>query len=451
MNEMIAKAEQALLERQKLPEIFAAGLVRPSYDGLGLANIAALTLELLCPDASTLNGHSTLPAFNPELLGVKSVTEAWQNWLGQAPINHVVLLIMDALGYEQLKVLMSQGDTPRLAQACMKDQAFFMPGTSVFPSTTVTALTSAATALAPAQHGLVNTHVYFQEIGSLANLIGFRPSVTPTSTPYLDTQLNPDTLLPVPNIYVLMEKAGINVEIINYYQFKHSSISRFTSAGSNAATNGYFGYLTPADAFSQLRDRLTIKTTGNKSFTYVYIPNVDTFAHRYAPLSNNYRAEIAAIDFSLHRELFEPLAGREDTVLIMTADHGQRPVYADKIAWLDQHPNLVKNLFVPFTGATQARNLHINKGAETIVFDYVQQHLQEQFLLLSKAEAIELGLLGLAGENLSEASSNRVGDAVLIPKGDWVGLDDDTHHYAIGTHGGLSLAEMLIPFFAYRF
>lgn len=450
MTQINLIAEQALTQRQKLPDNLDSELFRPSYDGLGLANIAALVLDWLCPDSLTFNEAIVKP-FNPEILNIASLTQTWQTWQEQAPINHVVLLIMDALGYDQLQTLMRDGDTPNLAQACDKQQAFFMPATSVFPTTTVTALTSAATGCSPSQHGLVNTHIYLQEIGSLVNFIGYRPSVTPTTTPYLDTQLNPDTLLLVPNIYLLMEKAGVDVEIINYYQFKNSSISRFTSAGSNAAGDGFFGYLTPSDAFSQLRHRLLSKSNDVKSFTYLYIPNVDTFAHRYSPLSHNYRAEAATLDFSLHRELLAPLAGRRDTVLLITADHGQRPVYPEKIVWLNQHPQLVKNLAVPFTGGTQSRYLYIKKGKEAVVFDYVQENLAEQFLLISKTEAIELGLLGLPHQELGDTSFDRIGDAIIIPRGDWVSFNDEADKYPIGIHGSLTHAEMFIPFLAYRF
>jgi Type I phosphodiesterase / nucleotide pyrophosphatase len=445
-------AEKALLERQKLPEAIAKGMYKPSYDGLGLGNIAALALDWLCPEAPKLSDRTALPIFNPELLGVKSVTDAWQDWQQQAPIKHVVLLILDALGYDQLQTLMSEGDTPKLAEACKKKQAFFMPATSVFPTTTVTALTSAATAYAPAQHGLIGTHVYFQEIGGAVNLIGFRPSVSPTSTPYLDNQLNPDTLIPVPNIYLRMEKAGVNVEIINYHYFKNSSISRFTSAGSSAGTDGFVGYLTAPDAFSQLRSRLLLKQfqNHNPSFTYLYIPNIDTLAHRYQPLSPNYRAEVAAIDFSLHRELFAPLTGRSDTVLLLVADHGQIPVSPEKIIWLEKHPMLMENLFLQ-TGGSRYQYLHIRKGKEIIVADYVRENLAEKILFLWKDKAIALGLLGLSGENISDINDERIGDAILLPKDGWVCFDGEEGKHPVGIHGGLSREEMLIPFLAYRF
>jgi hypothetical protein len=452
MTELVAIAEEALLARQKLPETFGSDAIRPSYDGLGLANIAALAVQWLSPEAPSLCEQPALLPFNPELLQTKILSDAWKSWLEKAPINHVVLLIVDALGYDQLRSLMDEGDAPGLAGACASSQAFFMPATSVFPSTTVSALTSAATAYAPAQHGIMSTHTYLREIGSVVNLIGFRPSVAPTSTPYLETQLNPDTLLPVPNLYLRLEKTGVSVEMVNCRQFKGSSISRFTSVGSQAGQDGYIGYLTPADGLAQLRDRLQAKSHNSKSFTYAYVPNVDSAAHRYGPLSSYYRAEVAALDFSLQRELIEPLAGRSDIVLLLVADHGQRPAYPDKILWLDRHPDLTRLLFFPATtGESQCRFLYPRRGDQAAAMDYIQQHLADRFIALPKSDAIALGLFGLPGQPPSEEYCDRIGDLILIPRLDWACFHEKHSPIIAGVHGGLSRAEMLIPFLAYRF
>ncbi len=450
MGDIFTIAEETLIARQKLPPSLGFDKVRPSYDGLGLANIAALVLSWLCPETLNLGEPKALLPFNPELLAIPTVTDAWRNWLNQAPINHVVMLIVDALGYDQLRTLIDEGDVPGLASACVSPQAFFMPATSVFPTTTVTALTSAATAHAPAQHGIMGTKVYFREVGSVVNILGFRPAIAPTNSPYLDTQLNPDTLLPVPNLYHLLEQAGIDVEIVNFYQYKHSSISRFTSVGSQAGTDGYISYLTPADGFAQLRERLQ-KRSSYKSFTYLYVPNVDSAAHRFGPLSSCYRAEVAALDFSLQRELLRPLAGRSDTILLIVADHGQRYIDPEKILWLGEHPTLTQSLFVPpQAGVSSARFLHLINHAEAAVVDYVQKHLAE-FLVVSKAEAIELGLFGLPEQPTAVESVHRIGDLILMPRHDWACFYGNRHSTSIGIHGGLSRAEMLIPFLAYRF
>lgn len=138
--------------------------------------------------------------------------------------------------------------------------------------------------------------------------------------------------------------------IINLQHFKQTSISRFTTANSQAVTTGFQGYLTPADGFAQLRQRLQKLKNRGKSFTFMYIPNPDTSAHRYGPLSSSYRAEIAAIDFAMQRELLEPLKNRRNLVLLFTADHGQRLTSAEKTLWLNDHPELTQMLFVAVTG-----------------------------------------------------------------------------------------------------
>ncbi|MEC4812968.1 MAG: alkaline phosphatase family protein [Scytonema sp. PMC 1069.18] len=451
MADIVTLAEKALVARQKLPLAFGYDALRPSYDGLGLGNIASVVMELLHPESLSLKQQTILPPFNPEILGVSEITETWKSWLHQAPIHHVVMLLVDALGYDQLRTVMQSGDAPGLAEACVQTNNFFIPATSVFPTMTVTALSSAATAHAPAQHGIVCTHLYLQELGSLVNLIGLRPSIAPTPTPYSENQLNPKTLLPVPNIYQLLEQAGICVEIINFHQYKDSGISRFTTAGSRAGSGHYISYLTPTDGFAQLRERLQTKSNQSKSFTYMYLPNIDNAGHVFGPLSSCYRAEVAALDFSLKRELFEPLAGRDDVVLLLVADHGQRCFDPGKILWLNKHPGITQHLFVPAISESRACFFYTKPGREVAVIDYVQRYLSDNFLVVTKAVAVELGLFGLPGCPLGTESSDRIGELILISPNGWVCLDDDSKLHYKGIHGGLSREEMLIPFLAYRF
>jgi predicted AlkP superfamily pyrophosphatase or phosphodiesterase len=293
-----ALAETALLERQALPSAFGPETVCPSYDGLGLANVPALAMHWLTADKT-----ETLPPFNPALLDNPVVTEAWDHWQQQDDINHVVVLIVDAFGYDQLQTVMADGDAPGLAIACGSPQAFFIPATSVFPSTTATALTSAATAHAPAQHGIMGTRAYVREIGGIVNFLRWTPGVSPSSATYSDVQINPDTFVPVPNLYLTLEQAGVDVGIVNWHHFRGTSVSRFTTGGAQAGGKGYMGYLTPNDGLVQLRDRLLKLQTQNlpeqnyqaktKSFTHLYIPHLDSAAHRYGPLSSCYRAEVA--------------------------------------------------------------------------------------------------------------------------------------------------------------
>ncbi|MCJ8279666.1 MAG: alkaline phosphatase family protein [Rivularia sp. ALOHA_DT_140] len=450
-----AIAREKLLARQQLPDFFGTEAVRPSYDGLGLSNIATLAVEWLAPDAPILSETPASPAFNPELLSISQVSQAWEYWQNQAPINHVVMLILDGFGYEQLQSLASSQDIPNIAKACDSQQAFFMPATSVYPSTTVTALTSAATGYAPAQHGMMGTNLYMREIGTIVNFIGFRPQIAPSRASFPDSIFNPENLLPIPNIYLRMEKAGIDVEIINLEQFKQTSISRFTSTGSDAGNDGFKGYRTPSDALAQLRESLLAKNSNQKSFTYVYVPTIDSVSHRYGPLSSSYKAEVATLDFALKKQLIEPLAGRNDTVLLLVADHGQRYSNLENTLWLEEHPELTQNLFAPVTGESRVRYLHIKHDKQAVVEDYIKQNFRENFFTITQAQAMELGLFGIPGKPLSMEAQNRVGDLLLISHKDWIFRQHITNeerlHTHTGVHAGLSRAEILIPFLAYRF
>jgi hypothetical protein len=469
-------AERALLARQRLSLPFEDGVVRPSYDGLGLVNVAALAVDLLAPAAPRLSDQAPAPPLDPALLGVPAVADAWHAWRAggadpgaprqagrrpeggrgrtRGPINHVVVLLLDALGYDQLRRLLAEGVTPGLARAIARPHAFFMPITSVFPSTTTTALTSLATAYAPAWHGVMGTTVYLREIGSAVNLLGHRPAIAPTSAPYTDSQLNPETLLPVPNIYRRLEAAGVPAEIVNAAALAGTSISRFTTTGSRAGKRHFHGYLTPADGFAQCRERLRAGRGRGKSYIFLYAYTVDSAAHRYGPLTAPYRAEMAALDFALERELFEPLAGRDDVAILLVADHGQQPARPERTVWLNDHPDLARLLLVPLTGEPRAGYLFVRHGAEAAALAYVEQKLGDRLLALPKARAAALGLFGPPGAPLGPACDDRTGDLLLLPRGDWV----VRHHLTAdprtppspGVHGGLSRAEMLVPFLAYR-
>ena len=75
------------------------------------------------------------------------------------------------------------------------------------------------------------------------------------------------------------------------------------------------------------------KSTQQKSFTYLYVPTIDSVSHRYGPLSSSYKAEVATLDFAIKKQLLETLAGRNDTVLLLTADHGQRYNPLENTLW----------------------------------------------------------------------------------------------------------------------
>ena len=453
--ELIERAEARLLDRQRLPATFGDAAVRPSYDGLGLVNAVVSALAWLAPSALDGARAELATPFSAALYDDGDVMQAWWDWEIAGPINHVVLLLMDGLGHDQLRVLIRDGVMPNLGHAIASPQAFYTPITSVFPSTTTTALASLATGATPAAHGIMGTTLYLREIGSAVNMISHRPALAPTAASYSDRQLNPETLIPGTNLYRRLEAAGVRCRMVDAGQYQWSSISRSGGAGSQALKAGYSGYVTPADGFAQCRERLLAAGDADRSYTYLYVPSVDGTAHAYGPLAAPNRAEAAALDFSLRRELLEPLAGRPDTVLLLVADHGHVRTSPETTLWLNDHPALLAMLAGPLTGDGRAGYLHLRPGALAAATAYLRETVGGLFHLITRDEAVTEGLFGPPGGALAAAAADRVGDLILIPRTDWVvrqqlGSGERLPGYA-GVHAGPSRAEMLIPFLAYRF
>src|SRR5450759_2925176 len=83
-----------------------------------------------------------------------------------AGARNIVLLVIDGLGYDYLTHAAAGGALHRHLKARI---------TSVFPSTTATAVSSFLTGVGPQQHALTGWHIWLRELGCLAATLRFRP------------------------------------------------------------------------------------------------------------------------------------------------------------------------------------------------------------------------------------------------------------------------------------
>ena len=111
----------------------------PDYAGGSIANVPATIARML---GTTLTGLPALPE------------DMWQS-LGR--VKRVVLLTLDGFGWNQFQA------RQELVTAVSQKATITKQLTSIFPSTTVAALSSLWTGSAPAQHGLVGLRLFFPE------------------------------------------------------------------------------------------------------------------------------------------------------------------------------------------------------------------------------------------------------------------------------------------------
>lgn len=376
------------------------GLTLPDYHGGSLVN-------LMSSIAIALGGSSAYPpltALPPEAL---------------ADARHLVLLVVDGLGHDFLL-----GRDGALRQH-LRGQL-----TSVFPSTTASAIPTFLTGQAPQQHGLTGWHMYFREIGAIAAPLPFRVRAGRHSL--RQAGVTPATLF---GLIPLFDRLPLPCHVVSPQQIIHSD---FNVALSGKAAR--YGYDTLEEMFARIAGLL--RSDAPRSYVHAYWPQLDSLAHEYGIGSPQVAEAYTALDAGFARLL--EVARDSGSRVTVTADHGF--IDTDETIDLDDHPGLRDTLLLPLCGESRMAYAYVRAGREAQFEAYVRGQLAERVLLYKSEDIVRQGWLGPGAAH--PALRDRLGDYVLIPRGrailrDW--LQGEPRHTHIGVHGGLSAAEMIVP------
>jgi predicted AlkP superfamily pyrophosphatase or phosphodiesterase len=205
--------------------------------------------------------------------------------------------------------------------------------------------------------------------------------------------------------------------------------------------------------FVLLRKTLEEVPVGQEAYFFVYWPLLDGVAHFSGPYSDEVAAEIKMLNFLLKEEFLTKLSPElaKETELVLTADHGQATLSREKCINMENHPNLLQNLIIPFAGDIRAAYLYVKPNKMSQVKQYFCQHFESLFHVMESPEALKSGLFGL-GEARRE-TYDRIGDLIAVSKDGssiyYSYLQDIEIRY-LGFHGGLTQDEMLIPLLCAR-
>ncbi|MFN8511808.1 MAG: alkaline phosphatase family protein [Chloroflexia bacterium] len=406
------------------------GFVQPSYGGHGIANVPASILRAFGvePRHATLD-QAVLP---PALLD---------------GVRRIVVLIVDAFGWGQFFQELERQPDLFLGQLIERDGVAFSPLTSVFPSTTVNALTTANTGAQPIEHGVLGYTLWLKEFGAVSEMITFGPYAAGNWS-YLQTGVEPTEFQPYRSLFrQVREEAGVGAYIVNAAAYRHSALSLMQTTGAT-----YVPYIAFADAVAAMA-ALANKPGDERMLIGAYYANLDSIAHEYGTGTPQHRAEVAHIDRMLERAFFNEVR-RSDTLFLMYADHGHINCTPERTIDLTQDRELMRDLAVGPTGEGRARYLHVRDGRRESVRAQIAEKYGAFSTLLDAEEAISRGLFGDATP--TDYALERIGDFVLLPHENWY-----FHHHPltpvrskpltmIGRHGGLMPEEMLVPFLAAR-
>ena len=359
--------------------------VLPTYDGACITNVVP----------ALLRPASTPPGWLPEVA---------------VGAERVVLLLVDGLGWNQLATRAHVAPTISGLQGGAI--------TTVAPSTTATALTSITTGLPPGEHGVVGYRMFVH--GEVLNVLRWA-----TAAGDARQTIPPGKIQPQP----VFESE--RPPVVTRAEFAQSG---FTAAHLDETR--FAGYRT----LGTLTAEVVRLARAGEPFVYAYYEGLDKVSHEYG-LGAHYDEELRWIDHLVASMLEQLPAG---TVLVVTADHGQVVVPAERTFDL---PGDVLEHVATQSGEARFRWLHARSGRAGALLEATRGSLGDRAWVRSRAEAISEGWYG---PTVTEAAAGRLGDVLLAAKDDYAFTDpNDTGPYVlVGRHGSLTADEMLVPLVA---
>jgi hypothetical protein len=411
---------------------FSHKFTRPCYESYCFSNLPATLLFLL-----TGQGQSALPL----------------DVFGKLPTryNKVVLFFLDGFGwrfferyaekYRFLKTIMTRGVASKL--------------TSQFPSTTAAHVTCIHTGLDVGQSGVYEWNYYEPLVDEIISPLPFsyaghkllrdtikRSAIAPA----------PSLFFPRQTLYQTLQAQGVTSHIVQSIDYASSTYSDIVFRGANVHP-----YRSLQDALTQMVELLTAPETG-PAYYFLYFDRLDTTSHNHGPNARQVEEVIDHCFTQMERTFYRNIQGKvNDTLILITADHGQVEVNPRSTYYLNQQMPDITRYFKknrrgqPLVPAGSARDmfLHVlDDHVDWIVAD-LRRNLHGRAEVYPTQQLLAQHFFGI--QEPSTVFLQRVGNVVILPYKEetvwWYEEDRFAMHF-LGHHGGLTPEEMEIPLLA---
>ncbi|MDK1032436.1 MAG: alkaline phosphatase family protein [Planctomycetia bacterium] len=380
--------------------------------------------RLVRPSAETANFVDLVGALH-SLAGGEGVepscgAQALAQQIGKS--EHYVFILVDGMGAKLMGRLPAGGFLRSHLAAELQ---------AVFPSATAAALTTVATGLWPAAHGVPTWWVYLEQFDLAAVTLPFTQRWT--ERPLGELGVNRKDVFPLPGIW---SRINHSLLAIVRHKIKDSVFTDYATGGKERV--GYDGL---PEALEITRER--IARAQRPTFIYLYVPDLDHLCHEKGAECEDVQRLLLAMDKQLG-DFCEALAGRAR--IVITADHGEVNVPDERRFVIDEGDALLEHLRFPATGEPTVPVFHVKPGSEDAFLKAFARRFGDAFCLITAEEAESLQLLGPGP--LSPVTRRRLGDFIGIapaPAAIYFKPPDAKVTVHVGVHGGLTPDEMLIP------
>lgn len=356
----------------------------PEYDRSLLSLICSVTAHF-----SAGSAHPTLPEAD--------------RLLASRPKN-VVLMLFDGMGAQALR-------------RCLGAESFLRKNqtgelSSVFPSTTVAAVTTLYSAKSPAEHGWLGWSPYFPHEDKIVDAFtnNLKDSQT-QAAPYSVAK----KYLPYRTVFERIREAG---------EAQAHEISAF---GDTYAVEF-------DDIFAQTA---ALCQAPGRKYLYCYWGEPDLSMHRFGYCGAQSRAWIERIDDACAK-----LCARlSDTLVFIIADHGHRAVDYDVVS---DFPELAAMCLRPTAIEPRAAAFFIKPACrDAFPAAFHAAFGRENYLLLSKDEVLARGLFGSGTPHADFA--DMLGDYLAVAVGGKCLVWNEHSKRFASHHAGLTRNEMRVP------
>ena len=404
---------------------FEEGSVQPKYGTYCLSNVTSTVLSLLGVE----NQRTKLPS--DVFDGVDTTG-----------VENVVLFVFDGFGFNEWQKQVGDGFFGRMSKG-----GHTTPITTVFPSTTSTALTTLTTALTPQEHSLIEWFMYLPEADMIIQTLPFSPMDSHGANRL--SKVDPEVLVTGESVFPLLAWKEIRAHSYLSRYIARSAYSELMHRGSEVHP-----YIDSSDLAVMLRKNLESEKT--PSLQYVYLSSIDTLQHLYGPGSEEAYLEAATISGALKRGVLDTLDRKTaaKTLFLLTADHGHVRTSAEETTWLNDYPKLVESFGTGRTGqpllpwgAPRDVYLRVQEDVLDDVCGYLTDELSGRATVLKTEDAVASGLFGVGLPR--RPFLERVGNLMILPYGKrtaWYHHPGSDRPEFTGQHGGMHPDEMTIPF-----
>ena len=351
--------------------------------------------------------------------GGKTLHDPLRDFEFPASAKNLVLLIIDGLGDNYLARRGAGSELARCRRAAL---------TSVFPSTTASAITTSYTGRTPLEHGLTGWFVYFGEAGCVCAPLPFRSRGDMAS---LTTRgVKAETLFTVPSLFAALPVRSV---VVTYRDIIDSHYNSVHCRGAER-----IAYSTADEMVAAIEQ--AVKAHDERKFVYAYWPHYDAMSHRFGCDSARAAREFETIDAAFVA-LLEHLRGTNSFV-VATSDHGFIDVAPDQS--LELPPSFFSQLRFPLCGERRVAYCHVHAPDEFA--RRAQDWLQDKADVMPSSRLVKEGWFG-PGE-AHPRFDERIGDVAIVMRDrytvkDWAAGEPRWLH--IGNHGGTHEDEMKIP------